>query len=100
MENIKWFGHASFYFVDKNSGNRIYYVDPFELPQTVDLELQARFKTLAQALSENEAKIVGELNSVQGRAVDIGGYYSPDSELASKAMRPSSTFNQVLNSVR
>jgi L-ascorbate metabolism protein UlaG (beta-lactamase superfamily) len=37
MENIKWFGHASFYFVDRRSGNRIYYVDPFELP---DIELE------------------------------------------------------------
>jgi isocitrate dehydrogenase len=68
--------------------------------QSEDKELQSRFAPLAQALMENEAKIVGELNAAQGRAVSIGGYYAPNPELASKAMRPSATFNWVLAGFR
>jgi isocitrate dehydrogenase len=68
--------------------------------QNSDKELQSRFTPLARALAENEAKIVDELNSVQGRPVDIGGYYRPQPELASKAMRPSATFNSVLEQFR
>jgi isocitrate dehydrogenase len=64
--------------------------------QSKDAALAAQFAPLAKALTENEAKIVQELNSVQGKAVDIGGYYKPDDVLASKAMRPSDTFNQAL----
>ncbi|MBU2344861.1 MAG: NADP-dependent isocitrate dehydrogenase [Gammaproteobacteria bacterium] len=64
--------------------------------QDKDAALAAQFAPLAKALAENEAKIVLELNSVQGKAVDIGGYYKPDDALASKAMRPSDTFNQAL----
>ena len=66
--------------------------------QNQDPELKARFAPLAKQLAENEAKIVGELNAVQGRPMDIGGYYSPDPELARKAMRPSTTFNNILES--
>jgi isocitrate dehydrogenase len=68
--------------------------------QSADVELQQRFSGLARKLSENEAKIVGELNSVQGRPVDIGGYYAPKPDLASLAMRPSTTFNGLLESFR
>lgn len=64
--------------------------------QTKDAAIAAKFAPLAKALTENEAKIVQELNSVQGKAIDIGGYYKPDDALASKAMRPSDTFNQAL----
>ncbi len=64
--------------------------------QSKDAALAAQFAPLAKVLTENEAKIVQELNSVQGKAVDIGGYYKPDDALASKAMRPSDTFNQAL----
>ncbi len=64
--------------------------------QDADAELKARFAPLAEALSANEEKIVGELNSAQGIAMDIGGYYRPDEELAFKAMRPSETFNAAL----
>lgn len=64
--------------------------------QTKDVALQQRFAPLAKALTENEAKIVHELNSVQGKAVDIGGYYRLDDALATAAMRPSQTFNQAL----
>ncbi len=61
-----------------------------------DEELKARFTKLAKELAENEAKIVDELISVQGSPNDIRGYYHPDPELTSKAMRPSATFNTIL----
>jgi isocitrate dehydrogenase len=64
--------------------------------QNDDAALKAKFAPLAKALTENEAKIVGELNGAQGKPVDIHGYYHPDLALVSKAMRPSETFNQAL----
>jgi isocitrate dehydrogenase len=64
--------------------------------QTKDAALQARFKPLAEALAKNEAKINGELIGAQGKPVDIGGYYLPDSAKASAAMRPSATLNAAL----
>ncbi len=67
--------------------------------QSADTELAAQFAPLAQALAENEQKIVAELNGVQGNALDIGGYYHPDASLTEQAMRPSETFNRLLASV-
>jgi isocitrate dehydrogenase len=67
--------------------------------QTEDAELQARFATVARALQDNEAKIVAELNAAQGKPVDLGGYYRPDPVLASKAMRPSPTFNAIVDAI-
>ena len=64
--------------------------------QSADQELQSRFGRLARTLAENEAKIVEELNRVQGRPVNLGGYYAPDPDLAARAMRPSATFNAAL----
>jgi isocitrate dehydrogenase len=64
--------------------------------QTKDLELQARFKPLAEALAKNESKINSELIGTQGKPVDIGGYYLPDDAKASAAMRPSTTLNAAL----
>jgi isocitrate dehydrogenase len=64
--------------------------------QTEDTALQAQFGELAKTLSENEATIVAELNAVQGKPVDIGGYYHANAELISKAMRPSNTFNAAI----
>ncbi|MFI8431690.1 NADP-dependent isocitrate dehydrogenase, partial [Pseudomonas sp. NPDC078863] len=64
--------------------------------QIEDAALQAQFATLAKTLTENEATIVAELNAVQGKPVDIGGYYHADAELISKAMRPSATFNAAI----
>jgi isocitrate dehydrogenase len=64
--------------------------------QTEDKALAARFAPLAQALAKNEQKIVEELNSVQGKPVDIGGYYAPDREKVTAIMRPSATFNAAL----
>jgi isocitrate dehydrogenase len=67
--------------------------------QTDDKELQAHFAPLAKALTENEAKIVAELNAVQGHAVDIGGYYLPDPAKTEAIMRPSATLNAALKAV-
>jgi isocitrate dehydrogenase len=64
--------------------------------QTKDKELQARFKPLAETLEKNEAKINAELIAAQGKPADIGGYYLPDPEKASAAMRPSATLNAAL----
>jgi isocitrate dehydrogenase len=67
--------------------------------QDADAALKARFAPLAQALAQDEAKIVAELNGVQGRGVDIGGYYRPDMVKVTAAMRPSSTFNAALDAL-
>jgi isocitrate dehydrogenase len=67
--------------------------------QVMDKELQARFAKVAQGLGDNEAKIVAELNSAQGRPVDIGGYYRPDQGKAEQAMRPSPTFNAIVDGI-
>ncbi|MDB6117428.1 MAG: isocitrate dehydrogenase [Verrucomicrobiaceae bacterium] len=64
--------------------------------QTGDAELQTQFKPIAEELTANEAKIVAELLAVQGKAVDIGGYYKPDDKKASEALRPSATLNAIL----
>lgn len=67
--------------------------------QNDDAELKARFSKTAEALTSQEQTIVAELNGVQGKSVDIGGYYRPVFELASKAMRPSATLNQIIAAV-
>ena len=64
--------------------------------QTEDKELQAHFKPLAATLTSREKTIVGELSDVQGKPVDIGGYYMPDADKTGAVMRPSATFNAVL----
>ena len=64
--------------------------------QDVSAALKARFAPLAKALTENEATIVDELARVQGKPVDIGGYYHPDRMKAGAAMRPSATLNTAL----
>ena len=65
--------------------------------QTEDTELQAAFAQLAKDLSDNEEIIIDELDSVQGQSMDIGGYYNPNDDLGSKAMRPSKTLNRVID---
>ncbi|OGA45503.1 MAG: isocitrate dehydrogenase (NADP(+)) [Betaproteobacteria bacterium RIFCSPLOWO2_12_FULL_63_13] len=67
--------------------------------QNKDKDLQTRFAQLAKTLTENEAKINAELIAAQGKPVDIGGYYLPDFEKASRAMRPSTTLNAALASI-
>ncbi|CAM5188083.1 NADP-dependent isocitrate dehydrogenase [Alishewanella longhuensis] len=64
--------------------------------QTADAALAARFAKLAETLHANEQQILAELNGVQGKAVDIGGYFRPDQAKAAAAMRPSATLNAAL----
>ncbi|NTV15496.1 MAG: NADP-dependent isocitrate dehydrogenase [Desulfobulbaceae bacterium] len=65
--------------------------------QSDDLEVQDRFAPVAQALAEQEAQIVAELNAAQGQPVEIGGYYRPELEKVTLAMRPSATFNAIID---
>ena len=65
--------------------------------QNSDLELKATFEPIAKQLTENEDKINSELIGAQGKPQEIGGYYKPNQELMFKAMRPSETFNSILD---
>jgi isocitrate dehydrogenase len=67
--------------------------------QTDDKDLAAKFAPLAKNLTDNEKKILAELNSVQGKPVDIGGYYMPDAKKLEAVMRPSATLNAALASI-
>ncbi|MDH3346485.1 MAG: NADP-dependent isocitrate dehydrogenase [Desulfobulbaceae bacterium] len=67
--------------------------------QGADKELQARFTGVAKDLAANEAKIVDELKGAQGAAADIGGYFQPDTTKALQAMRPSATFNGIVDAI-
>jgi isocitrate dehydrogenase len=67
--------------------------------QNKDAEMRARFAKLAKELERNEAKIVEELLAAQGKPVDLGGYYVPDPEKAEKVMRPSRTFNAIIDAI-
>jgi len=68
--------------------------------QKDDAEVAAIFGKLADKLEADEDTIVGELNGAQGRPVDLGGYYRPDMQKVSAAMRPSATFNTALRALR
>ena len=68
--------------------------------QTEDSELAAHFAKLAKSLTDSEDQIVAELKTVQGKAVDIGGYYKADSEKCKAVMRPSPTLNAALKAIR
>ena len=65
--------------------------------QNKDAELQARFTPIAKDLAEHEGQIIEELHAVQGKPVDIGGYYRPDPRKVSQVMRPSRTFNAIID---
>jgi len=67
--------------------------------QDKDAELQAKFATVAKQLEDNEAKINEELMAAQGKPMEYGGYYKPDDEIASKLMRPSATFNAIIDGI-
>jgi isocitrate dehydrogenase len=68
--------------------------------QNDDADLKAIFTPVSEQLTNNEMKIVEQLNDVQGHSADIGGYYRPNKELTSKVMRPSVVLNEVINGVR
>uniref|UniRef100_UPI0026F14323 NADP-dependent isocitrate dehydrogenase n=1 Tax=Ignavibacterium album TaxID=591197 RepID=UPI0026F14323 len=65
--------------------------------QNDDQELKSRFEKIYKELSANEEKIVSDLIAVQGKPVDIGGYYMPDDKKASEVMRPSELFNKIVD---
>ena len=65
--------------------------------QDKDADLKAEFSSIAKALEENEAQITQELIDIQGQPSDIGGYYEPNEDLINQVMRPSKTFNAILN---
>ena len=67
--------------------------------QDEDQQLKEKFTKVYTDLSNNEQSIVKELNDAQGVKVDMGGYYHPNEELVTKAMRPSSTFNGIIDSL-
>jgi isocitrate dehydrogenase len=67
--------------------------------QTKDKGLAARFAGVAKQLGDNEAKITQELLAAQAKPMDIGGYYDPDPVKTSKAMRPSGTFNAIVDAI-
>jgi isocitrate dehydrogenase len=67
--------------------------------QDKDAALKAQFAGVAEAMSSGEATIVEELNSVQGPAMDVGGYYKPDAAKAAVAMRPSATLNAIIDGI-
>ena len=67
--------------------------------QTKDKDLQARFSKVAKQLGENEAKITEELLAAQRKPQDLGGYYDPNPAMTSKAMRPSPTFNAIVDAI-
>lgn len=68
--------------------------------QTRDKALQERFADLAKALEDHEAQIMAELLGAQGKPVDLGGYYHPDVEKATQAMRPSPTLNGIFDALK
>ena len=67
--------------------------------QTVDADLKNTFDTIANSLNSKEVEIVSELNNAQGKTEDIKGYYFPDETITFAAMRPSTTFNEIVNSL-
>ncbi|MDH5710198.1 MAG: NADP-dependent isocitrate dehydrogenase [Gammaproteobacteria bacterium] len=67
--------------------------------QTDDTDLQTKFTPIAKQLTDNEMKIVEELNAVQGKPAELGGYYRLDKELTAKVMRPSTTLNTLIDSL-
>ena len=67
--------------------------------QDDDAELKARFAGPTAQLAENEAAITAELLAAQGESVDVGGYYRPDADLVERAMRPSATFNAIIDAL-
>ncbi|QXP70557.1 NADP-dependent isocitrate dehydrogenase [Polaribacter sp. R2A056_3_33] len=67
--------------------------------QDKDAELKATFTKVTAELKDNESKIIAELNEIQGNAVEMGGYYLPNENLADAAMRPNATLNIILNAI-
>ena len=67
--------------------------------QNDDDDLKNKFKEIAEALSANESTIIDQLNGAQGKPMNVGGYYFPDDQLASAAMRPSTVLNEIIDGI-
>jgi isocitrate dehydrogenase len=67
--------------------------------QDKNTELKAVFSTIHDSLFQNEAKIIKELNDAQGKKIDLQGYYKLNNDLLTRAMRPSKTFNTILEKI-
>ena len=67
--------------------------------QNDDVDLKNKFTEIAEALSVNEATIIDQLNGAQGKPMNVGGYYFPDDQLASAAMRPSAVLNEIIDGI-
>ena len=67
--------------------------------QDTDLSLKSEFDKVFNLLSENEIKILNQLIQVQGKEVDLGGYYKPDLITSNKIMKPSPIFNEIINNL-
>jgi isocitrate dehydrogenase len=67
--------------------------------QTDDAELKEKFSPVAEQLTTNEEKILGEIAAAEGKATDVGGYYLPDDDMAAKAMRPRATLNAIIEAI-
>lgn len=67
--------------------------------QNDDEELKNKFTEIAEALSANESTIIDQLNGAQGKPMNVGGYYFPDDQLASAAMRPSPVLNEIIDGI-
>ena len=65
--------------------------------QNDDADLQSEFSSIAETLTANEDAIVGELNGVQSQSVELEGYFNPSEAICAKVMRPSATFNAVID---
>jgi len=68
--------------------------------QNDDADLKAKFTSVAKELESNLDKIIGELDAAQGKPKDIGGYFKPDAVKVAAAMRPSTTFNAILDGLK
>jgi len=88
-------------YLDNNKASHFfvaqYWADA--LANGANAELAEKFAPVVQALKDNEATIIEELLSVEGKAQDIGGYFHPNDELAEKAMRPSATLNAIIDGI-
>ena len=67
--------------------------------QNKDVDLKSEFAVVFEKMNKNKEKIVSELNEIQGKSLNIGGYYKPNEELANNAMRPNNTLNSILESI-
>ena len=93
----------SFFFACPSLGekpNRIEFCEhPYASQQDNDKEIQARFVPVAQALANNEAKIVAEMLAAQGSPMNIDGYYWSNPAKTTKTMRPSAIFNGIIDAL-